>query len=112
MLDLKNKTMYEALVDSVNKYPHYTAVYYQGTKIKFPHFKKQVDRMADILSNRLEVKKNDVVLIAQPNIPDTLILFYAVNKIGAIANFVHPFTPFNQVRVIMQKTNTKVAFIF
>ena len=49
----------------------------------------------------LKIEKGDIILIAQPNIPDTLALFYAVNKIGAIANMVHPFTPYNQIRKIM-----------
>ena len=112
MLDLKGKTMYEAIVESAKDFPRGTAIYYQGKKITFSRFIKRIDRMADILSNRLDVQKGDVVLIAQPNIPDALVLFYAANRIGAICNFVHPFTPFNQVRVIMKKTNTKVAFLF
>lgn len=112
MLDLKGKTMYEALLESANDFPNGTAIYYQGKKISFRNLIRRIDRMADILSNRLDIKRNDVILIAQPNIPDTLVIFYAANKIGAISNFVHPFTPFNQVRVIMQKTNTKVAFLF
>ena len=112
MLDLKNKTMYEAVMDAVNDFPRGTAIYYQGKKISYSRFAKRIDRMADILSNKLNVKKGDVILIAQPNLPDALVLFYAANRIGAISNFVHPFTPFNQIRVIMQKTNTKVAFLF
>ena len=112
MLDLKNKTLYEAIKESALDFPRGTAIYYQGRKISFSNFMKRIERMADILSNRLDVKKGDVILIAQPNLPDALVLFYAANRIGAISNFVHPFTPFNQVRVIMQKTNTKVAFLF
>ena len=112
MLDLKNKTLYEAIKESALDFPRGTAIYYQGSKISFSNFMKRIERMADILANRLDVKKGDVILIAQPNLPDALVLFYAANKIGAISNFVHPFTPFNQVRVIMQKTNTKVAFLF
>ena len=55
-----------------------------------------------------QFKKGDVVLIAQPNIPDCLVTFYAVNKIGAIANMVHPFTPYNQILQIYKKTNSKM----
>ena len=104
--------MYEALKDSALDYPLGTAIYYQGKKISFGRLLKHTDRMADILYHVLGVRRNDVILIAQPNVPDVLILFYAANKIGAICNFVHPYTPFNQMRLIMQKTNTKVAFLF
>ena len=68
--------------------------------------------MADILYNVLGVRKNDVIVIAQPNIPETIVLYYAVNKIGACSNLIHPFTPFNQVKAIMDKTRTKYAFLF
>ena len=105
-------TMYQALVESANKYPNDLALFYQGKKISFKSLLKRVDLMADILYNRLGIKEDDVVMISQPNIPETVVLFYAVNKLGAIANFVHPFTPFNQVEEIIKKTNTKVAFLF
>ena len=105
-------TIYETLVESANKYPNDLALYYQGKKISFKSLVERVDRMADILYNRLNIREDDVVMISQPNIPDTVVLFYAVNKLGAIANFVHPYTPFNQVEEIIKKTNTKVAFLF
>ena len=105
-------TMYQALKAAASKHPHDLALYYQGTKISFKSLIKRIDETADILVNTLNIKPNDVVMISQPNIPETVILFYAVNKIGAISNLIHPFTPFNQVKVIMEKTNTKVAFLF
>ena len=105
-------TMYQALKAAANKYPRDLALYYQGTKISFKALLKRIDETADILVNTLNIKPNDVVMISQPNIPETVILFYAVNKIGAVSNLIHPFTPFNQVKVIMEKTNTKVAFLF
>ena len=108
----ENLSLYQAVQTSVKNTPFGKAIYYQGTQISYRTFDKLINRMADILVNRLGVKRNDVILIAQPNIPDTLILIYAVNKIGAIANLVHPFTPYNQIRSIMEKTKTKVAFLF
>ena len=90
--------MYQAIVEAANKYPNDLALYYQGKKITFKSLVKRINEAADVLYNRLNIKENDVVLISQPNIPETVVLFYAVNKIGAIANFVHPFNPFDQVK--------------
>lgn len=111
-MELKRQTLYEAIRDSAKRYPNITALYYQGSKISYKKFLKMVDEKARILKNVLKIEKGDIILIAQPNIPDTLALFYAVNKIGAIANMVHPFTPYNQIRKIMNDTNTKYAFLF
>ncbi len=105
-------SIYEKLNEAIIDYPRGLAIYYQGKKIRFTKFGKLIDRMADILVNRLDVKKGDVLLIAQPNIPEVLILFYAANKIGAICDFVHPFTPFNQIKSIINQTNAKYAFLF
>ena len=105
-------TMYQALKEAANKYPSDLALYYQGRKISFRTLLKRVDMTADILYHRLGVREKDVIVIAQPNIPETIVLFYAVNKIGATSNLIHPFTPFNQVKQIIDKTHTKVAFLF
>ena len=109
---MENLSCYERLKEAINDFPHGLAVYYQGTKISYKRFDKLINRMADILVNRLDVKPDDVLLIAQPNIPEVLILFYAANKIGAICDFVHPFTPFNQIKSIIKQTNAKYAFSF
>ena len=105
-------SMYEAIKQMANRYPRDLALYYEGKKITFKKLIKRIDSMADILYYRLNIRENDVVVISQPNIPETIVSFYAVNKIGAISNLIHPFTPFNQVKAIMEKTNTKIAFLF
>lgn len=111
-MNLETLTLYESIQDSIKRLKNNTAIYYKGRKIKFRRFGKLLDRTADILQNRLGIKENDVVLVAQPNIPDVLLLIYALNKIGAIVNLVHPFTPFNQIKAIMKQTKTKVAILF
>ena len=107
-----NITMYEAVRRASLEVPNCTAVYYQGTKITFRRFIKLIDRMADILYYRLGIRRGDTILLAQPNIPDVLILFYAINKLGAVANLVHPFIPYNQTKNIFEKTHSKYAFLF
>ena len=105
-------TMYAAFKEAAVKNPRELAIYYEGKKINAKALLKRIDETADILYNQLGVRQNDVVVIAQPNIPETIVLFYAINKIGACANLIHPFTPFNQVKAIMDRTHTKYAFLF
>ena len=109
---MKNISMYEKLHEACLDYPRGLAVYYQGKRLSFAKLDKLVDRTADILQNTLGIKAGDIILVAQPNIPQVLIIFYALNKIGAITNFVHPLTPYNQVKLIITKTNAKLAFLF
>ena len=104
--------MYKKLLETAKEKPNYAAIYYQGKKISYKKFIKMVDDMANILEYRLGIKENDVVLVAQPNIPDVLTLIYATNKIGAIINLVHPYIPYNQIRQIIKQTDSKVVFLF
>ena len=105
-------TMYAAFKEAAKKAPNQLAVFYEGKRISYKTLLKRIDDMADILYNNLCVRENDVIVIAQPNIPETIVLYYAINKIGACSNLIHPFTPFNQVKSIMDKTRTKYAFLF
>ena len=105
-------TMYAAFKEAAKKTPNNLAVYYEGKRITYKSLLKRIDETADILYNVLGVRKNDTIVIAQPNIPETIVLYYAVNKLGAVSNLIHPFTPFNQVKAIMDHTNTKYAFLF
>ena len=105
-------TMYAALKEAAIKTPRDLAIFYEGKRINFKTLLKRIDKTADILYNQLGIRENDVIVIAQPNIPETIVLFYAINKIGACSNLIHPFTPFNQVKAIMDRTHTKYAFLF
>ena len=112
MKDLETLTLYQAIEDTCKRIPNERAIIYKNKKISFAKFLKLVDDYADRLVENYDIQKGDVVLVSQPNIPNVLILIYALNKVGAVVNLVHPFTPFNQVKNIINKTNTKLAFIF
>ena len=108
----ENMTMYQAVKQAALEYPKGVAIHYRGTNISYKKFLKKIDATADAFYNILGIRENDTVLVSQPNMPETLIIFYALNKLGAVSNFVHPFTPFNQIQAIIKKTNTKYAFLF
>lgn len=108
----ENVTMYGALKETTNKYPNVQAIWYQNKSLSFKSFLNKVDETARILQYTLFIKKDDVIVLAQPNIPDTLVIFYALNKIGAITYFIHPLTPFDQLLDIINKSHTKYAFVF
>ena len=108
----ENMTMYQAVRKAALEYPKGVAIHYRGTNISYKKFLKLIDATADIFYNTLGIRENDTILVAQPNMPETMIIFYALNKIGAVSNFVHPFTPFNQIQAIIKKTNTKYSFLF
>lgn len=107
-----NLTLYQALVNVANAYPNNVAIYYFSNRISFSKLLKEIDKWASILQKDFNIQKGDSVLISLPNIPQTLILLYAVNKIGAICNMVHPHTPPEGMQKYYDESNCKVAFLY
>ena len=66
------------------------AVEYFGAKIKFGVLFKNIDIVAkSLVANG--VKKGDFVTICSTTTPEVIYTFYAISKIGAVANVMSPF---------------------
>ncbi len=111
MVDI-NFTLYEDFAKHAKAKPNDLALYYKGKIIRFGKLLKLIDKMANVLTYKLGVKAGDIVLVSQPNIPEVIIVTFALNKIGAINNLVHPFTPYNQLVNIFKSTKSKLAILF
>ncbi len=108
---LEDLSLYQAFVQASLKVPNETAIYYYDTKISFSKLLEKIDEMASVLQNMYRIEKGDAVLVSLPNIPETIILFYALNKIGAISNMVHPNSPFEAMQKYYDDANCKMAFL-
>lgn len=58
-------------------------------EITYKEFFENIDVVAKALINQ-GIKKGDIVTICMPNMPETAYLFYALDKIGAISDFLDP----------------------
>lgn len=88
-LDIPNISLYQLLEDTAAKYPSNLATLFMGHKLTYSQLKDQVDRFATALS-KLGVKKGDRVAIMLPNCPQTVIAYYAVLGLGAVAVMTNP----------------------
>lgn len=105
-----NCSMYEMIKKTVSKYPSYIAYSYYGNKVTYKSFLRKIDEAACALL-RLGVHKKDIVTIAMPNTPEALICFYAVNKIGAIANMLHPLSSEEELKQAIKLVDSKYLFV-
>ena len=106
--DLKLKvpdiSMYEALKEGVLKYESRTAINYFGKKLSYREFLNLIDKAA--LAFRSQgVRRGDIVTICMPNTPEAMIAFYAINKIGAISNMIHPLSGEVEIKEYLTSTN-------
>lgn len=96
-LNVPEKTMYELLEESFICYEHNVAIEYFGNKITYAEFEKLILKTERALRSQ-GIRKGDVVTICSPNIPEALYCFYALNKIGAIPEMIHPLS--SEVEII------------
>ena len=103
------QSFYNILTENISRHLNATAVYFMGRKIKFKDFISEIDKTASYLQS-IGVKSNDVITICLPNIPSAFIAFYAVSKLGAVINMVHPLTPGLALCEIMKNTKSGIVF--
>lgn len=104
-IKIPNISMYDQVKNSTNKYPNNTAYEYFGKKVKYKKFLKQIDRAA-ISFQELGIKKGDIITICTPNIPESLIALYALNRLGAIANMLHPLSAEEEIKQSLMSTKS------
>lgn len=101
------KTLYGAVDGSAAAFADNTALYYMGVRISYAQLKKDIDACAGWFSSK-GIKAGDAVTLCMPNIPQCVVLFYALSKIGAVAHMVHPLAPEAQLKNYMQSVGSKM----
>ena len=103
-------TLYEILVRSAKTFPKKRGVTFEGTRITYSELLIEVDSLAEALKD-CNVGVGTVVTVCLPNIPQAVVAIYALNKLGAIANMVHPKTPAPELRACMKETGSECLMI-
>lgn len=86
------------------------ALKYLGTEIKYYELFNEIEKVAKSLY-ALGVRKGDYVTFSMPNIPEFVYLFYAVNKIGAIACLIEPRTPASRIKSYLDESHSKILIM-
>jgi long-chain acyl-CoA synthetase len=92
------------LRNTVKAYPDSQAIFFEGFRMTYKELDMAVDQFATALS-KMGIKKGDVVVIDLPNMPQFIIVYYAICRIGAIANPVIPLNRF--VEIVHQVNDSK-----
>ena len=101
-------SMYDKIAQIAVNYPDYIAYDFMGDKVKYKDFIKKVDECARALA-AIGVKEGERVTICMPNAPQAVIMFYAVNKVGAIANMVHPLSSEKEIEFYLKESASVVC---
>ncbi len=105
-IDYPQKTMYQLVAEAARRYPHNTAYEFMGRKTSYAAFLKRVDLAAKALLE-LGVQKGDRVTICMPNSPQGVDCFYALNRIGAVSNMIHPLSAPREIAFYLNFSKSK-----
>ena len=100
--------MWEAIEKIVEKYPNYTAYIFMGKKTTYKEFAQNVEICARALK-AIGIRVGDRITICMPNCPQTVIMFYAVNLVGAVANMVHPLSSEREIEFYIKESKSIAA---
>ena len=107
-LDYFQGSMFDAVRIISEKYPDQIAFTFQGTPTRYPDMLREIERCARAL-RAIGVREGDKVTIAMPNCPQAIYLFYGVNRIGAIANMIHPLSAEKEIEFYLNESESETA---
>ena len=91
--------------------PQAEALWYFDTRISYQELMDSVHAFAAGLVQE-GVKKGDYVTIFLPNIPQCVIAVYAVNRLGAVCNLVHPLSTRQELEYCVKLTDSRLILAF
>ena len=98
------------MVDSVGDDKDFIALNYFNNKISYNELFYNINICAKAL-REYGVRKGDVVTICCPNMPEALYVFYACNKIGAVADMVHPLSSPEQLLSYLNNSKSRILVL-
>ena len=107
-LDYPRLTMYQMVAETAKKYPKTLAYTFMGKGTTYEEFVQRIDRAAKGLV-KLGIRKGNRVTICMPNTPQALDCFYALNRIGAIPNMIHPLSAAQEIAFYLNASHSKAV---
>ncbi len=99
-------TIYQAVKAAGEKYPDNVAYEFMGKKTTYAEFLRRIDLTAKSFL-AMGIRKGDRVTICMPNCPQALDSFYALNRIGAIGNMIHPLSAAKEIQFYLDFSHSK-----
>lgn len=104
-------SMFSLLQETAKRHPDYTALEFQGKKTSFSEMIAQIELIAQSLLAS-GIKKGEYVSVVAPNTPQALNMVYAINRIGAIANMIHPLLSTGEIKQLVENVDSVAVFTF
>ena len=108
-LEYHQGSIYDMLFDAIRAYPKCPAMEYFDVTFTYRDLSERIEEVAQALLG-LDVVPNESVTICMPNMPEAIFLIYAINKIGAVCNVIHPLSDHDDIVRAVEATNSSLVF--
>ncbi len=105
--EIPDVSMFGMIKISAENQPKSLAYEYFGTKCSYEDMIKKIEKISGAYVN-LGVRKGDIVTIVMPNTPEAVISIYALNRIGAVSNILHPLSAQEEIKKHINRVNSKI----
>lgn len=106
-LEYPETTMSQMVEQTAKKYPKVTAYEFYGRRTTYAGLVSSVEDAARALM-ALGIRRNDAVTVCLPNIPQALAIFYGINRIGSVANMIHPLSAQQEISYYLNYADSRV----
>lgn len=110
-MDYPDGSVYDIVKTTAMRYPDKIAYEFEEKKTNYKEFIKKVDHLAACLY-KFGVKKGENIFICMPNIPQAILMFYAVVKCGAISTMIHPLLSKIEIKALLNNSQSRIAVTF
>lgn len=107
-IDYFRGSMFEAVENIAKKYPKNIAFDFMGKSTSYAELVRSIEQCAKSLK-ALGIGEGDRVTIAMPNCPQAIYMFYAINRIGALANMIHPLSAEKEIEFYLNESDSAAA---
>lgn len=104
------QSMYQLVLDTALATPNRIALRFSGKGFTYQEMMDEIHKAAAGLEE-CGLTQGDVLTLCLPNVPDTVYLFYAANKLGVKLHMVHPLTPVQPMKRFLEDTKSKLLFV-
>ena len=105
-LDYPGYSMFRQVEKAAEKHPSLTALDFMGKKTPYSDFIRDVHTAAKALC-ALGIKDGERVTVCMPNAPQAIVMFYAVNLCGGVANMIHPLSSEGEIEFYIRDSGSK-----
>lgn len=101
-------TVFRMIYDSNKDYLNNNALQYFNKFITYGELFQNIEKVAKSLRAN-DISTGDIISVCLPSIPESVYIFYAVSKIGAIANMIDPRASAKDIKHYVNEVNSTLV---